>query len=98
MPDRREDQHLPSEKYSPYPGHILERQGVQHRGPVSSWPSQYVDSAQAAQTALAGSCPPHERWPHPKRHPLWRTGIREDNHRPDMAAMQGRLHERDEGA
>ncbi len=26
--------------------------------------------------ALPGSCPLHERWPHPKRHPLWRAGIR----------------------
>ena len=33
---------------------------VRRRGPVSCWPSQYVHSAQAAQTALAGSCPLHE--------------------------------------
>ena len=67
-------QHLPPEKYSLYPGHILERQSVQRCGPVLCWPSQNVHSVQAVQTPLTGLCPPHEPWSHPKRHPLWRAG------------------------
>ena len=50
------------------------------------------------QIALPGSCSPHERWPHPKRHPVWSAGIREENHWPPTAAIQRCLHERHEGA
>ena len=66
---------------------------VQRRGPVSCWLSQYVHSVQAA---LAGSCPRHGRWLHPKRHPLWIAGIMGDW--PPTAAIQERLHERHDGA
>ena len=38
------------------------------------------------------------RWPHPKRHPLWRAGIREKNHWLLAAAIQGHLHETHEDA
>ena len=94
---REKTQHVLPEKYSPYPGQILGRQSVQRRGPVSCWPSQYVHSTQAAQTALAGSCPPHERWPHPKRHHLWRAGIRIENHWRPSVTLLGHLHEKHEG-
>ena len=90
-------EHFSPEKYSPYPGHILERQSMQHRSLVSCWPSQYVHSAQEAQNALAWSCPPHGRLPHSKRQTLKRAGIREENHWPSTTAIQGRLHETHEG-
>ena len=41
-------------KYPPFPGHILERQIVQRRGPVSCWPSLYVHSAQARRPRWLG--------------------------------------------
>ena len=77
--------------------HILARQSDQRRGPVPSWPPYFVHPAQTAQTLLAGPRPPHGRWAHPKRHPLWRAGIWKEKHRPPAATLQGCREERYEG-
>ena len=74
-------QFLPSEKHPPYPWHILAR---------------HVHPAQTSQAALAGACPPHGGWLHPKRHSLWRVGIWKEIQRPPIAALKGRLQERHE--
>ena len=90
---RKKTQFLPPEKHPLYPGHILARQCPTPKS-CPSQPSKYVCPAQTVQAALAGSCLPHGRWPHPKRHSVWRVSIWKENQRPPTAVLQGCLQER----